>query len=291
MISVLVTGSNGQLGKCLQDVSKNSSTIKWIFKSSVELDITEENSIKQAFKSSKIDYLVNCAAYTSVDKAESEIEKAFLVNAEGTRLLANACKEHKATLIHISTDFVFDGKKETPYLETDQPNPINIYGASKLKGEEYVNEILTNYFIIRTSWVYSEYGNNFVKTVLRIANERDEISVVNDQIGTPTNAIDLAKAIMQVVSKHVIFKEKNQFIDFYGTYNFSNEGQCSWYDFAKKIFEIHNISIILKSITTSEYPTVAKRPVYSVLDKTKFKETFDFKINTWKKNICKNIEL
>lgn len=281
MITVLVTGSNGQLGKCLQDISKESMGINWIFKSSKELDITNEDSITKVFNNNKIDYLVNCAAYTAVDKAESEPEKAFLVNAEGVKLLANACKEYNATLIHISTDFVFDGKQSTPYIETDLPNPINVYGASKLKGEQYVKEILEKYFIIRTSWVYSEHGNNFVKTMLRLANEKDKISVVDDQIGSPTYACDLAKCII-----HIIGVKSQE----YGLYHFSNLGEISWYDFAKAILEETNSKMTPDPIKTQEYATLATRPTYSVLDKTKIENELNLIILYWRDSLTQALQ-
>lgn len=278
MITVLVTGSNGQLGKCLQDVSQGSTNINWIFKSSQELDITDEVSVTNAFNNNQIDYLVNCAAYTAVDKAESEPEKAFLVNAEGVRLLADACKEHNATLIHISTDFVFDGEKTAPYTETDIPNPINIYGASKLKGEQYILGILEKYFIIRTSWVYSEHGNNFVKTMLRLAKERDEISVVDDQIGSPTYAGDLAKCIAQIID---VAPEE------FGIYHYSNDGGICWYELAKAIFYQKGVKVELKPIKTLLYPTPAKRPKYSVMEKSKITKVLKIEIFPWEERLMK----
>lgn len=278
MITVLVTGSNGQLGKCLLDISKESIGINWIFKSSKELDITNEDSITNVFNNNKIDYLINCAAYTAVDKAEREQEKAYIVNAEGVRLLSNVCKDYNTTLIHISTDFVFDGKKTAPYIETDLPNPINVYGASKLKGEQYVQEILEKYFIIRTSWVYSEHGNNFVKTMLRLANERDEISVVNDQIGSPTYAGDLAKCIAQIID---VAPEE------YGIYHYSNDGGICWYELAKAIFYQKGVKVELKPIKTLQYPTPAKRPKYSVMEKSKITEVLKIEIFPWEERLMK----
>lgn len=280
MITVLVSGSNGQLGRCLQDISISATNIKWIFKSSKELDITDENSIQEAFNNGRVDYLVNCAAYTAVDKAETEKDKAFLVNAEGVRLLANACKEHNTTIIHISTDFVFDGNKSTPYLETDKPNPVNVYGASKLKGEQYIQGILEQYYIIRTSWVYSEYGNNFVRTMLRLANERNEISVVNDQIGSPTYAGDLANVILNLITSNT---------NSYGLYHYSNEGVASWYDFAKAVFEESKIHIELMPIKTQDYQSLAKRPIFSVLDKYKVKNELKTQVPCWKDSLKKAI--
>ena len=188
------------------------------------------------------------------------------MNAEAVKYLAETCKANNTTLIHISTDFVFDGTKGTPYTEEDLPNPINVYGASKLKGEQYIQEIMNNYFIIRTSWVYSEYGHNFVKTMLRLGTERDEISVVNDQIGSPTYAGDLAKAIMEIISAKTTS---------FGLYHYTNEGTTSWYDFAKTIFEIKEIKIKVNPISSNNYTTQAKRPMYSVLDKTKIKQVFN----------------
>ena len=189
-LKLLITGANGQLGRCLQDVSKTFPSYDFHFKTSKELDVTNQEQINILFAKEEFDYCINCAAYTAVDKAETDRENAFLVNAEAAKYLAEACKAQNSILIHISTDFVFDGSKTTPYTEDDLPNPINVYGASKLKGEQYVQDILKQYFIIRTSWVYSQYGNNFVKTMLRLGTERHELYVVNDQRGSPTYASD-----------------------------------------------------------------------------------------------------
>jgi len=263
---ILITGTNGQLGRCLQAVSEKYPNYDFYFKNSKQLDITRKEQIDILFAQEKFDFCVNCAAYTAVDKAESDQENAFLVNAEAVKYLAETCKANNTTLIHISTDFVFDGTKGTPYTEDDLPNPINVYGASKLKGEQYIQEILNNYFIIRTSWVYSEYGHNFVKTMLRLGTKRDEISVVNDQIGSPTYAGDLAKAIMEIISAKTTS---------FGLYHYTNEGTTSWYDFAKTIFEIKEIKIKVNPISSNNYTTQAKRPMYSVLDKTKIKQVFN----------------
>ncbi len=278
MISVLVTGANGQLGQCFKDVALYHKDIEWIFKTSKELDITDHKSLQTLFSQNNFNYLVNCAAYTAVDKAESEKEKAFLVNAEAVKYLAQTCKEKDTTLIHVSTDFVFDGTKDRAYREDDRTLPINIYGASKLKGEEYIQEILDEYFIIRTSWVYSEYGRNFVKTMLRLGKERDEIGVVSDQIGSPTYAKDLANVIVEIIVSNP---------DEYGIYNYSNEGTISWYDFAKAIFEQANFDIKVSRTTTDNYPTPAKRPSYSLLDKSKMKEALKLEIPNWKDSLDK----
>ena len=273
---VLVTGANGQLGQSLQFIAPNYPELHFVFCSSADLDISDIENCQAVFSKIKPNYCINAAAYTAVDKAESEKEKAYLINVIGAKNLAEVSKEHQTILLHISTDFVFDGNSITPYTEMDIPNPTGVYGQTKLEGERTIQQILDNHFIIRTSWVYSQFGNNFMKTMLRLASERDSISVVNDQIGTPTNAVDLADALVKIIisSKKV-----------FGIYNFSNEGQCSWYDFAKKIFEINNCSIDLKPIPTSGFPTPAKRPKYSVLDKTKIKSTFGLDIKNWEDSL------
>ncbi|GGW38909.1 dTDP-4-dehydrorhamnose reductase [Arenibacter certesii] len=274
---ILITGANGQLGRSLQNVAKRYPEYDFHFKTSKELDITSKENINKLFAHEKFDYCINCAAYTAVDKAETDQENAFLVNAEAVKYLSEACKAQNAVLIHISTDFVFDGSKTTPYTEEDTPNPINVYGASKLKGEQYVQDILKNYFIIRTSWVYSEYGNNFVKTMLRLGTERDELNVVNDQIGSPTYAGDLAEAIMKIIN----LEATN-----YGIYHYSSEGAISWYDFAKEIFETKGMTIKVNPIPSEAYPTPAKRPAFSVMDLSKFNRFIV--IPGWKKGL-KNV--
>jgi len=286
---VLVTGANGQLGQSLQFIAPNYPELQFVFCSSSDLDITDLNNVQQIFKKFKPHYCINAAAYTAVDKAESEPEKANLINVVGAKNLAKTCKEFNTILIHISTDFVFDGNKrnvtlsavEVPYTEEDIPNPTGVYGQTKLDGEYAIQAIFENYFIIRTSWVYSQFGNNFLKTMLRLASERDSLSVVNDQIGTPTNAVDLAEALIKLITYNLQPTTYNQ----YGIYNFSNEGQCSWFDFAQKIFKINNIIIDLKPIPTSSFPTPAKRPKYSVLDKTKIKNTFGITILDWEESL------
>lgn len=277
---VLVTGANGQLGKAIQLIAPNSPELHFVFCSSTDLDITNSANCQSIFSKIKPKYCINAAAYTAVDKAENEPEKARLINVSGAKNLAEACKEYSTILFHISTDFVFDGSKRVPYDEEDIPNPTGVYGQTKLDGEREIQAVFDNYFIIRTSWVYSQFGNNFMKTMLRLASERDSLSVVNDQIGTPTNAVDLANALIRI-----IVSNKNAF----GIYNFSNEGQCSWYDFAKAIFEINTIKIDLKPIPTSSFPTPAKRPGFSVLDKTKIKSTFGIIIENWQESLKKTL--
>lgn len=280
---VLVTGANGQLGQALQSIASKFLDIKFVFCDSITLDITKKESTEPIFAKYSPNFCINAAAYTAVDKAESEPEKAYLINVEGVKNLAEVCKNSHTKLLHISTDFVFDGTKNTPYAEEDFPNPAGIYGITKLKGEQVIQEILEEYFIIRTSWVYSEYGHNFMKTMLRLANEKDSLTVVNDQIGTPTHAVDLAEVLLKIISTNNQQPTTNN----YGTYHFANEGQCSWYDFAKKIFELNQIKIDLKPIPTSSFPTPAKRPSYSVLDKTKIKSTFGLTINPWEESLKK----
>lgn len=284
---VLVTGANGQLGQALQSISGNYPEIDFVFCDSTRLDITDLNNIKQNFKQFKPDYCINAAAYTAVDKAESEPEKAQLINVKGAKNLAEVCKEYDTILLHISTDFVFDGTNKTAYKEEDTPNPTGVYGLTKLQGEKAIQETFDNYFIIRTSWVYSQFANNFMKTMIRLASERDSLSVVNDQIGTPTNAVDLAEVLISIIIKTQNSQPETRNI--FGIYNFSNEGQCSWYDFAQEIFEINNVNINLSAIPTTSFPTPAKRPAFSVLDKTKIKKFFQVEIKDWKESLkaCK----
>lgn len=277
---ILVTGGSGQLGQSLQFIAPNYPDIQFVFCDSTKLDITNFNNLKQLFKQFKPDFCINAAAYTAVDKAESESEKAHLINVVGVKNLAEICKEFNTILIHISTDFVFDGTKDSPYSEEDIPNPKSVYGQTKLDGEKAIQETWQKHFIIRTSWVYSQFGNNFMKTMLRLVAERDKLSVVNDQIGTPTNAVDLAEALLKIVTEH---SKRN--IKHYGIYNFSNEGQCSWYYFAKKIFEFNNVKINLEPIPTTSFPTPAKRPAYSVLDKTKIKKVFGVEVKYWEEGL------
>ena len=280
MINVLITGSNGQLASCIKDRAKQYKGLNFIYTDYQELDISDLNHVEGFFKANqKIDYCINCAAYTAVDKAESDVEKAFEINAQGPKNLATICNEQDTILIHISTDFVFDGEKTEPYTETDIPKPISVYGASKLKGEVEIQETLKKYFIIRTSWLYSEHGTNFLKTMLNLAKTRDEISVVSDQIGTPTYAGDLANVILKIITSNTRS---------FGLYHYSNEGVASWYDFAKAIFEASKIKIKTNPIKTDAYPMPAKRPVFSVMDKTKIKKEFNIEIPLWREIINNN---
>ena len=273
MKRVLVTGANGQLGNSIKQISPNFKGLKFVFTDVADLDITNSEEVNTFFESNALDYCINCAAYTAVDKAEEEFDKAFLINATAVKNLAEACQKTGAVLTHISTDFVFDGTKRTPYTEEDTPNPLSVYGKSKLKGEEHVQESCDRHFIVRTSWLYSEYGNNFVKTMLRLAETRKQISVVNDQIGSPTYAGDLAEFILKIISSESTA---------YGLYHYSNLGEISWYDFAVEIFRQHKKDVLVVPISTSVYPTAAKRPKYSILDLCKTKATFCVDLLFWK---------
>ncbi|WP_103069051.1 dTDP-4-dehydrorhamnose reductase [Aquimarina sediminis] len=279
--NVLVTGSNGQLGQCLQKIEENHSKIDLFFANSTMLDITNKDKLEQFFNDKRIDYIINCAAYTNVEQAEKEPELAFMVNAEGAKNLAQICKKHNSTLVHISTDYVFDGMKRSPYTEDDITNPLNEYGKSKLVGERYIEEILDKFYILRTSWLYSEFGNNFFKTILKKSNTEQELTIVTSETGTPTNANDLAEFILSLVKNN---SQK------YGIYHFSNLGEASWYDFAREILRVSGKldSIILKK--TDNYPTFAQRPNYSVLCKEKCLRSFNSDIENWKKSLQKNIK-
>ena len=287
---ILVTGKNGQLGRSIQKLVNTDAKIDinqysndFIFIGKGELDLSSESSIGHYFNNNdKFDVIINCAAYTAVDRAEEEQELANQVNHLAVKQLAGIAKEQKAKLIHISTDYVFDGESDKAYLETDETNPINVYGKTKLAGEKALQEIMPNdAIIIRTSWVYSEYGNNFVKTMLRLGKERDEINVVSDQIGSPTYATDLAQAIMAIVNSDT-FTQANVDSEIY---HYSNEGECSWYDFAKTIFELSNVSCNVSPIETKNYPTPATRPHYSLLNKEKIKKSYKLTIPYWKDSL------
>jgi len=274
---ILITGANGQLGQCIKGLAHTlDDKFEFVYANSAFLDITNQNQVVTYFNKNKFNYVVNCAAFTAVDKAETETEAAYNVNANGPENLANACLKNDATLIHVSTDFVFDGERKVAYNELDKTNPVSVYGETKLKGENKISTILEKYFILRTSWLYSEHANNFVKTMLRLGNERDTLSVVADQFGTPTYAVDLASAILEIMKN-----EKTE----YGLYHYSNEGAISWYDFAKKIFELSNTIIELSPIKTEAYPTPATRPKYSVMDKSKINRELGVEIINWEKSL------
>jgi len=287
---ILVTGKNGQLGRSIHKlvntdtkIDNNQSSNEFIFVGREELDLSSESSISHYFdRSNKFDVIINCAAYTAVDKAEEEYELANQVNHLAVKQLAEIVKAQKAKLIHISTDYVFDGESDKPYIETDKTNPINVYGKTKLAGERALQEIMpTDAIIIRTSWVYSEYGNNFVKTMLRLGKEKNEISVVSDQMGSPTYAADLAEVILKIKDNKE-YKNKRQSTE---VYHYSNEGEISWYDFAKEIFKIAKTNCKVNPITTQQYPTPAKRPKNTLMNKDKIIEKFGVEILDWKSPI------
>lgn len=277
-MKILVTGASGQLGSTFKSLVCGGHTkdLDFVFKSSSELDITDFDEVHAELVSSDYAYCINCAAFTNVDKAEAENDLAYRVNVTGARNLAMNCNESKTVLIHISTDFVFDGFLNTPYLEEDIARPIGFYGDTKYKGERAIINNVEEHFIIRTSWLYSEFGHNFMKTMLKLGAERNELSVVYDQVGTPTYALDLAKVVLHIIKAHSID---------YGVYNYSNEGVASWYDFAKAIFDNYKINIDLKPILSTEYPMPAERPKFSVLNKSKIKNTFELEIPHWKDSL------
>ena len=274
---IVVTGKGGQLASEFLEIKKNDKN--WIFLSIDELDISNQNQVLNFFSNNYCDLLINCAAYTNVDKAESEHENCYNVNYQGVKNLIEGCKINKTKLIHYSTDYVFDGLNPNPLTEKDKPNPIGIYGKSKLNGEIEIIKSKLNSIIIRTSWVYSNYGKNFVKTMLNLSKKTQEISVVNDQIGSPTYALDLAKATISLIENQKYKWIKNEI------FHFSNEGYCSWFDFAKEIFNITNINVRLSSISSEKFNTVAQRPKYSKLDSTKIKKYIDYKIPNWQESL------
>ena len=273
-INVLVTGSNGQVGSEIKELSSNYN-YNFFFTTRDDIDITSKDSIKEFCQTNSINVIINCAAYTAVDKAQSDIENADLVNRKAVKKLSIVAKELDIKLIHISTDYVFDGKNFKPYVEEFQTNPQSVYGKTKLDGE---NELLDinplNSIIIRTSWVYSYYGNNFVKTMLRLGKEKEELGVIFDQIGTPTYAKDLAITILDIIPQI-----DNQKVEIY---NYSNEGVLSWYDFAKEIMKMAKLNCKINPIETYQYPTPAKRPYFSLLNKSKIKSKFNLEIPYWK---------
>jgi dTDP-4-dehydrorhamnose reductase len=282
-MKVIVTGKGGQLASEFEALKGFDPD--WTFLSEQDLDITDRVTVIGFFELNCFDLVINCAAYTSVDKAEDEKELAFKVNAEGTKNLLEACESVGAKLIHYSTDYVFDGSSKEPYSELDTPNPKSVYGASKLKGEEYIlkNKKVKS-IIIRTSWVYSSYGNNFVKTMIRLGSEKEELGIVADQIGSPTYAKDLAEDTLRVLDN-----DKYQWIQG-DLFHYSNNGSCSWFEFAQNIFEYANIDIQLNKLNTEDYPTKATRPKYSLLDKSKFQDTFNIQIRDWKTSLLEMLK-
>lgn len=275
MKKILVTGANGQLGSQLRKLSKSYPQIDFFFTDVLELDITSEVQVAKILEDFKPNWLINCAAYTAVDKSESDAESAKLINTVAPALLARLCESAHCRMIHISTDYVFDGRAYQPYTEDNVKNPQSVYGHTKSDGEDLVLANNPRSIIIRTSWLYSAYGSNFMKTVLRLATEKGNMRIVSDQIGTPTWAGDLASAVLVMIEKELLP----------GIYHFSNEGVCSWYDFAKAIIEITGINSKVDPIPTAEYPLPAPRPFYSVLDKALYKSTTGQQIPYWRDSL------
>ncbi len=275
---ILVTGANGQLGSELQYLAKNFSQFTLDFTDYKDLDITDTNQVSAFCSQKKYFAIINCAAYTAVDKAESEKDLAHSINEKGAKNLAVAAFETSAKFIHISTDFIFDGTSSAPILENEIPNPLSVYGASKLAGEQAVLQANAESLIIRTSWVYSSFGNNFVKTILRLCKEKESLNVIYDQIGSPTYARDLASLILNIL-------EKSKSENITGVFNYSNEGVASWYDFAIAIRDIAGLKTKILPIETTQYPTPAVRPKFSLLNKKKIKETFYLEIPYWRSSL------
>ena len=318
--NILVTGANGQLGRELRGLEENFPNYKFIFTDLQELSIEDASAVKNFFRLQPLFACINCAAYTAVDKAETEKENAARANADAVGYLAEACNQFNSLLIHISTDYVFDGNSEIPYREDDTPNPVNHYGYTKLAGEKLALEKNPSTIIIRTSWVYSEYGNNFVKTMMRLMKERESINVVNDQLGSPTYAADLADAIMKIISMiddrwqmaesllsgfdeimstesfstaghagPTNIEQRPSDIES-GIFHYSNEGTISWYEFAVAIKELIGSSCKVNPVPTTQYPTPAKRPHYSMLDKSKIKNVYNLQIPLWRDSLRRCVE-
>lgn len=282
MLNILVTGANGQLGnemRLLGATSKNN----YIFTDVTELNITDKAAISAMVKEHRIQVIINCAAYTNVDKAEDDKATADLLNHTAARYLAEVAKEADAVLIHVSTDYVFHGDKNVPYTEDEPTSPLGVYGRTKLAGEQAIQQSGCRYLIFRTAWLYSSFGNNFVKTMRRLTSERDTLNVVFDQVGSPTFAGDLARAIFEVV-------EKEAYVGTEGIYHYSNEGVCSWYDFAVEISNLSHTRCDIRPCHSDEFPSKVTRPSYSVLDKTKLKKTFGIVVPHWKESLVKCIE-
>ena len=284
MKNILVTGANGQVGSELKALASQYPDFSFDFVGREELDITDEASVLSYFETKKFAYCLSCAAYTAVDKAEEEKNNAMLVNTVGAKNLAFAAEKTGGRMIHLSTDYVYHNSQNTPFVETDETNPQGVYAESKLAGDRTVLNINSKNLVIRTSWVYSTFGNNFVKTMLRLGTDRDKLTVIFDQIGTPTYAYDLAKAILDILVK--IENKSVTSEEIGGVYHYSNEGVTSWYDFATAIFRIENIDCKVSPIETKDYPTAAKRPHFSLLNKAKIKKEFNLEIPHWEASLA-----
>jgi len=281
MNKILVIGAGGQLGHCLKNIAEKRNINNILFPDEQQADILDGALLLSLLEHEKPAYVINCAAYTAVDKAEDEADLAKMINAQGCANLAYACKKNAAVLIHISTDFVFEGNVVKLLTEEDVACPVNVYGQTKLAGEKAIQEIWPQHFIIRTSWLYSEYGNNFVKTMLRLGKEKDKLNIIADQVGTPTYGIDLAHVIITIIQKNTTE---------FGLYHYSNEGVASWFDFAKAIFDLGAVKVEAYAIPGALYPTKAKRPAFSVMDKNKIKRTFNLTIPYWRDSLSACIQ-
>lgn len=281
MNKILVIGAGGQLGQCLKVVAQSRGISNISFPDEKEANILDTTLLATLLDKEQPQFVINCAAYTAVDLAQDQHELAKAVNETGAANLAQACQQHKATLIHISTDFVFEGNEVKLLTEEDLAQPINVYGQTKLDGERAIAAQMDNFFIIRTSWLYSEYANNFVKTMLKLGAEREELNIIADQVGTPTYAIDLANVIFDVIASGQ---------SAYGIYHYSNEGVTSWFDFAKAIFELSQTKVKVNPIPAAAYPTKARRPAFSVMDKSKIKKTFELSIPYWRESLTTCIQ-
>jgi dTDP-4-dehydrorhamnose reductase len=277
MSNIIVFGASGQLGQCLQFVSQEKNIDAIHFLPEHAANILDQDGLQAIFEEYQPGYCINCAAYTAVDKAEDEVDLARQINRDGAANLAQLCRQHNTTLIHISTDFVFAGDGNQPLCEGAEARPINVYGQTKLEGEQAIQRLTEQYFILRTSWLYSEYGNNFVKTMRRLGQEKDELRIIWDQLGTPTYAIDLAGCILEIITSG------NQA---YGIYHYSNEGATSWYDFAQAIFNLSASPVKVLPVRTSEFVTKAIRPPFSVMDKTKIKNALHIGIPYWRDSLA-----
>ncbi|MDA3928087.1 MAG: dTDP-4-dehydrorhamnose reductase [Prolixibacteraceae bacterium] len=278
---ILVTGANGQLGNELRKLCKNFPGLEFIFTDVDMLDITNPDAVSVFMEASKPAIVVNCAAYTNVDGAEDDVKNARKINALAPQVLAAACAMQEAFLIHISTDYVFDGNSTVPYLEDDSTNPISVYGSSKLEGEEKIKSVFDDYVIIRTSWLYSEYGHNFMRKMIAIGNDNSEVQVVNDQFGSPTYARDLANCIIDMIIKSIL----NPQAYLPGLYHYTNQGSCSWAEFATEIFALAEIDCKVIPVSSDKFPTKAKRPMYSVLNTTKLRDSFGIGIPNWRDSL------
>jgi dTDP-4-dehydrorhamnose reductase len=286
--NILITGANGQLGNELQGHA-NQGDLEFHFTDVEELDIADQEQVDGVFKENAFDFCINCAAYTAVDRAEDEKELAHRINARGVECLAKACESNSTTLIHISTDFVYNGLTNVPYKETTDPSPLGMYGLSKLNGELMALGNCDNSFIIRTSWLYSSFGRNFVKTIMRLSGEKESIDVVYDQIGSPTYAADLARTLVHMIK--TFLAQPGSVEEKRGIYHYSNEGVCTWYDLACAVVDYKSLPLKVNPIRTEDYPSRAKRPHYSVLDKSKIKAAFDIDIPHWQQSLHHCLDL